>query len=281
MLAKQVALKSDAQNWQAHLRLALQNHADITRLVPKKRYGPLTVQRPFYPEKSTCHVYLLHPPGGIVGGDELELIIQAEENSQALITTPGATKFYRSAGKTAHIKQTLEVADNAQLEFFPLENIYFPGAKVHSESNIYLKENSQTYFWETHCFGRPANNELFDSGEVTLKLNIYNQLGLLLTEKQLINPVELQRSCAARGYSVLSNMVLATDGLSEELIEQCRAIECQSGVSGITRLDERLLVIRVLSHRTLDTFNYFKKIWSITRPQTLRKKACQPRIWQT
>jgi len=281
MLATSVNLSCAAQNWQAHLHLALQKHANTTRLVPQKRYGPLTVQRPFYPEKQTCHVYLLHPPGGIVGGDELELIIDAEPNSDALMTTPGATKFYRSAGKTAHIQQQLNIAEKATLEFLPLENIYFPGAKVFSETNIHLNKNSRLHFWEMHCFGRPANNESFDSGDVTIKLNLFNANGLLLSERQVINQRELQRSCGARGYAVLSNMILATEGLSEELIEQLREVSLLSGVAGITRLDDQLLMIRVLSNRTLDVFNYFKEIWTLARPKTLQKSACPPRIWQT
>ncbi len=87
------------------------------------------VQRPFYPEGGTCHVYLLHPPGGVVGGDQLELQVQSEPGSHALITTPAATKFYR-AGPHPHslLQQNLQVRD-ATLEWLPQETIVFDGAE--------------------------------------------------------------------------------------------------------------------------------------------------------
>lgn len=269
------------QNWKAYLNLSLELRADVTRMIPQKRFGPLTVQRPFYPEQDTCHVYLLHPPGGIVGGDELELIINSEQNSQALITTPGATKFYRSSGKTAQFKQTLNLADNASLEFLPLENIYFPGALVNAQCDIHLKNNSQLIYWETHCFGRPANNELFDTGNVIIKLNIYDENGLMLSDKQTINEAELKRSCGIRNYAVVSNMVMVSSHLTEDLITSLRAVEIESGYSGITQLNEKLLVIRTLTNSTLEAANYLQTLWTIARPSAFQRNACPPRIWNT
>lgn len=276
MLAEQTE-----QNWKAHLNLSLEVRAEQTRLIPQKRFGPLTVQRPFYPEQDTCHVYLLHPPGGIVGGDELELIVNGAKDSRSLITTPGATKFYRSSGKTAQFKQTLHIAENASLEFLPLENIYFPGAMVNAQCDIHLEKNSQLMYWETHCFGRPANKELFDVGHVVIKLNIYDENGLLLTDKQTINEHELKRSCGTRSHAVVSNMVIVSEQISEDLISNLRAVEIDSGLSGITQLTEKLMVIRTLTNSTLDAANYFQTLWSIARPSALQRAACPPRIWNT
>lgn len=270
-----------SQNWQAYLHLAIQKHAKTSRLVPQKRYGPLTVQRPFYPESETCHVYLLHPPGGIVGGDQLEFKLEADKESESLITTPGATKFYRSAGEAALFKQTLALEQSSQVEFLPLENIYFTGAYVKADTHIQLTEGSELVFWETHCFGRPANNETFDEGDVTLRLTIEDDSGLLLTERQVVNALEIKRSTGLRGFSVMANMVIASNSINEALIEKLRALEFSSGFSGITQLNERLLIIRVLSESTRDIANYFQALWFIARPLTLNKQPCPPRIWQT
>jgi len=269
------------QNWKAYLNLSLELRAGQTRLIPQKRFGPLTVQRPFYPEQDTCHVYLLHPPGGIVGGDELELIIDSHQHSRALITTPGATKFYRSAGKTAQFKQVLTLAENTSLEFLPLENIYFPGAMVNAQCDIHIEHDSQLMYWESHCFGRPANEELFDSGHVVITLNIYDENGLLLTDKQVINERELKRSCGMRNHAVVSNMVIVSDQLTEDLINILRDVVIESGMSGITQLSEKLIVIRTLSNSTLDAAHYFQTLWSLARPNALQRAACPPRIWNT
>jgi urease accessory protein len=105
--------------WQARLELGLAQWAGRTVLAHKRHFGPLTVQRPFYPEGGPCHIYLLHPPGGVVGGDRLEIAVEVGEGAHALITTPGATKFYRSAGPRAHQIQHLSVAGGGVLEWFP------------------------------------------------------------------------------------------------------------------------------------------------------------------
>lgn len=281
MLAEPLGSIQSKSNWRAELDLCLQNRAGITRMIPQQRLGPLTVQRPFYPENETCHVYLLHPPGGVVGGDELQLKVSAQSHSHSVITTPGATKFYLSAGKTAYVQQHLNLAEHAKLEFLPLETIYFPGAKVHSETQIHLQQHSQLAFWEMHCFGRPANQEMFDQGDVTIKLKVFNELGLCLNERQFIDSEEIQRSCGMRGYAVLSNFIIASANIDEHLLEKLRQVPLATGIAGITRLDEHLLIIRALGDRTVDIFNYFKTLWAFIRPQAFEKHACIPRIWQT
>lgn len=95
-----------------------------TVLHSARHIGPLTVQRPFYPEDETCHLYLLHPPGGIVGGDSLDISVQLAANSHALITMPGASKFYRSSGAQAHLNQHFYVEEQATLEWLPQDTIF-------------------------------------------------------------------------------------------------------------------------------------------------------------
>ena len=142
------SVSSILQNWEAYLELKLTPGQDKTRLVPLKRYGPLSVQRPFYPEKEVCHVYLLHPPGGVVGGDKLELQVDLEPQAKALFTTPGATKFYLSAGHFAQVKQQLKVQQDAELEYLPQENIYFPGSLVNAKTSLQVAKNSSAIVWE-------------------------------------------------------------------------------------------------------------------------------------
>ncbi len=99
------------EGWLARLELELDVRAGRTILKRKHQFGPLTVQRPFYPEGNVCHLYLLHPPGGVVGGDRLEIELIVASGAHALVTTPGAAKFYRSAGKAEIAQQRLKVAE--------------------------------------------------------------------------------------------------------------------------------------------------------------------------
>ena len=108
-----------------------------TRLVERRHKGPLVVQRPFWPEGDPCHVYLVHPPGGVVGGDELRIDAQLDPGAHALITTPAATKFYRCEGRISSQAQELRAA-GATLEWLPQENIFYRGADARTATRVHI-----------------------------------------------------------------------------------------------------------------------------------------------
>ncbi|MGB5281140.1 MAG: urease accessory protein UreD, partial [Arenicellales bacterium] len=196
-----------ADGWQAMLELNLQKINGKTCLIPQQRLGPLTVQRPFYPEGEVCHVYVLHPPGGVVGGDRLKLAVNARPGSHGLITTPGAGKFYRSAGKTAQLQQQFNVAEDAVLEFLPLESIYFPATELSSKLSVSLHATAKFAAWEIHCFGLPVNNEDFTAGNLLLNTEVTVDGKLLLHDKLKIDSFELSRASGLRGNRVYGSFV--------------------------------------------------------------------------
>lgn len=269
------------QNWQALLQLELRGGQDRTRMVPIRRYGPLSVQRAFYPEQDCCHVYLLHPPGGVVGGDRLQLQIQAQTQSHSLLTSPGANKFYRSAGDTAMVVQHLDVEADSRFEFLPQENIYFPGARVRMQTRIDVSADSRIMFWEKHCFGRPANHEEFTDGQVITELQLRQDQRLLFTEKQRIDPAEIQRASGLRGQPVIGTLLMTAPGMDNNLLDQCREIEPEQGFAAFTRPLDDLLLLRYLGNSTLDLNRFFIRVWERCRPLLLDKPACHPRIWST
>ena len=108
-----LAIDSSQDAWKAHLSLGIVQTSARTVLKSRSHVGPLAVQRPFYPEGDVCHVYILHPPGGVVGGDELAIHINAATGSHALVTTPAAGKFYRSDGRTAKQSVNVKIAAGA------------------------------------------------------------------------------------------------------------------------------------------------------------------------
>ena len=112
--------KDQAKSWFARLELAYKKNSTAKTILSHRLHqGPLVIQKAFYPENDVCHSYLIHPPGGIVGGDVLELDTVLHPNTHVLITTPAANKFYRSQQRTAHLTQTIEVKQNAILEWLP------------------------------------------------------------------------------------------------------------------------------------------------------------------
>ncbi len=161
------------EGWQASLNLAFSSTAKKTILSHREQRGPLAVQRPLYPEGAICHCYLLHPPGGVVGGDTLSINVDVKSNAHALITTPGATKFYASQQPTATQHIHLKVENGSTLEWFPLENIFFSGAIARLNTRIDIDDDAQFMGWEMHCFGRPALKEGFLTGKLSGKTQIF------------------------------------------------------------------------------------------------------------
>ncbi len=270
-----------SQGWQAYLELRLRQLGERTRLLPQRRHGPLSVQRPFYPEGETCHVYLLHPPGGVVGGDRLELRVELEQGANALLTAPGAAKFYRSAGETAEVLQQFGVAQSASLEMMPLENIYFPGARVRLHSRIELDRGARLLWWEKHCFGRPSIGETFDSGRVDTGLSLQRAGRLIYHERQRMDARSIACASGLRGQPAMATMLACGPGLDEALVELLRARQPEEGVGALSLLDEDLLLVRWLGADISALDRWFVALWRLLRPALIGREACPPRIWNT
>ena len=157
MSAPQLPAGAIDSGWLARLDLDFQVHGGRTVLARRRHEGPLRTLRSFHPEGAPCHSYLIHPPGGIVGGDRLEIDIRVGDGAHALITTPAANKFYRSAGATARQVQELRVEAGATLEWLPQEQSLFNAARVDSLTRVALGDSARFLGWEITALGRPAS----------------------------------------------------------------------------------------------------------------------------
>ncbi|CBG90319.1 urease accessory protein UreD [Citrobacter rodentium ICC168] len=271
-----VAHKTLTRGWQAELDLRFTRAADKTLLTSARHVGPLTVQRPFYPEGDVCHLYLLHPPGGIVGGDELTLSVTLEADSHALITQPGAGKFYRSAGQQARLRQTFTLAPGATLEWLPQDTILFPGADARICSTFHLTAESRLLGWDVICFGRPVMQETFSHGVLNNRLGIRRDglplliEGLRITQGQL-SRIAHQPWCGTLFCCPATETML--DGVRERLTPF-------GEYAGATLVDS-LLVVRFLADDNLLIQRAMRDIWRFLRPQLTQKPPHLPRIWQT
>ncbi len=275
-------MDNSAQNgWIAELELRFSKSKSKTFLSTRKHIGPLTIQRPFYPEGDLCHLYLLHPPGGIVGGDQLSIEVNTDSNSSSLLTTPGATKVYRTSDhKHSTINQNFIVAEDSSFEWLPMETIVFPGANSQFSSKLLLSGNARVAAWEVYCLGRPAINESFDFGSLKFSLELWRDGIPILFDKLMIDKTELGNIVGLRSFPVFGTFIISKT--NKKVLETVRAmiIETDSCVTGVTQIED-IIIVRSLAKKTYLMQDLFKKIWQTVRPLVFNREATIPRIWAT
>jgi urease accessory protein len=267
-----------------------------TRIVERSHRGPLIIQRPFYPEGDPCHVYLVHPPGGVVGGDELRIDAQLDVGAHALITTPAATKFYRCDGRVSSQTQELR-ASGATLEWLPQENIFYRGADVRTATRVQLDADSRFIGWEIACLGLPARGEHFDAGALQLDFEIWRAPRTpdpvelkTLQERAEATPIFVDRlrlngtsdargaTWGLAGQEAIGTM-LATPATRAQL-DSTRALVVDQPRASVSLVDG-VLVLRALAPQSEAVRKLFVAAWQLLRPGIIGRAAVLPRIWAT
>lgn len=273
-----------AREWQAWLRLGFAKQAWGTTLVDREHYGPLRVQKPFFPEGNTiCHVYVLHPPGGLVQGDALSIAVAVGHGAHALLTTPAAGKVYR--GGAAMARQTVEarVAEGAVLEWLPQETIIYSGARAQLRTRIDLANGAHVMAWEIVCLGRPAAAESFEDGECQLHFELHKNGVPVHIERSHVRggSLALQGAWGLLGFAAMGTFVVhpATLAMLETARLLCHGSEVNALCSA-SLIDDTLLC-RMLARDAVQVRERLTLVWEALRPLCLDRPASAPRIWAT
>jgi urease accessory protein len=291
-----------ASHWRASLELRFAQSIRGCRLVHSAHQGPLYVQKPFYPEGSDlAHVYLLHPPGGLVSGDRLSIDVQLAANARVLLTTPGAGRVYKArSDRTLQQQCTTMVLDNdAVMEYLPQENIIYPSASARLDTKIEMAPGSRFIGWEICCLGLPASDLRFSDGELSQRLSIFAGTKPLLVERFELNDHNrglYESAVGLRGQPVTALMVAGpfaddqhSQGTMESLLETLRVVIAgyqankyfqQTSLCAVTVLNG-FVVARYLGSNADEAKRLFISLWQLIRPLLTGREACAPRIWAT
>jgi urease accessory protein len=230
-------------------------------------------------------VYLLHPPGGVVPGDELSFDVGVEVGARALVTTPAANKIYRSDGRQAAQRTRLSVASSAALEWLPQETIVFDGARVDLETTVVLEEDAVFVGWELQCLGRPAASERFTAGRCRTGLTIVRARVPIFLERALYEGGSdvLRDGYGMAGHCALGTMVVVgTERPSLDLARAALPKPCADELLSVTNVGGGdVFCYRYLGPSARQGHQHFSRIWSTLRPQLLGRSASYPRIWAT
>jgi urease accessory protein len=276
-----------ASGYNAWLSLGFTDDRGTTRLIERSHFGPLRVQKPLYPEgESVCHSIIVHPPGGVVGGDELSISARIGGNANAFITTPGAAKWYRANGRQSTQEIRLELGPSASLEWLPQETIFFNEAEVRLHQTIDLAADAVYIGCDILCFGRVASGESFSAGSVaqhtvirrTGKLIWFEQGDLRGGSAAMTSPLGMA------GKTVCATLIAAGKPLTGAEVNMIRddAGNAMEGVGsfGATQL-KSVLVARYLGDSSEVAKHVMTAVWQRLRPHMLNRDGTVPRIWNT
>lgn len=130
---------------------------------------------------------LLNPTGGVLAGDRLETEIRLGSGSRVCLSTPSATRVYRSDGNPAVQRVTMEVGAGATLEWLPEHLIPSPGARLHQSTEVLLAPDATLLLFEAWATGRAARGEEWGFKQLDIMLLVRDPTGPLLRDRSIID----------------------------------------------------------------------------------------------
>lgn len=284
-LADTFARNTDPR-WAAKLRLGFSHTRYGTRLQERSHEGPLRVQKSLYPEgPQVCHAVIIHPPGGVVGGDALDIRIDAGAGAHALVTTPGAGKWYRANGRLSRQDVHIEISNDAAVEWLPQEALFYRDAHVALTHGVSLGTNARYLGSEILCFGRTASGETFDKGALEQTNTIHREGRLVWHEQGRIDGAgpAMHSPFGLGGNTVCATLIACGLTLEASQAQQLRDEVDRAGAggrSGVTRLTQ-VVVVRHLGCSSEAARAVLIAAWRRLRPLLLGREAAIPRLWNT
>jgi urease accessory protein len=241
------------------------------------------MQKALYPEgDAVCHAVVIHPPGGIAGGDALELNVAVEPGAHALITTPGAAKWYKANGRVA--SQNVVLAVDGLLEWLPQEAIIFDAAEVRSSIDIDLAADAAMIGWDIVVLGRRAAGEHFSRGcfAQTIRLSIGGELRWIERTRIAGGDALLEAPVGLAGHPVFGCLWAAGPAVDAIDLDELRAgLGAIGHIAPITRRAPGLIVARTLGNGTGPVRASLAAVWTALRPRVCGRDAQPPRLWAT
>ena len=272
-----------SSDWHAALRLVFARRAGRTVLAERAHVGPLRVQRALYPEgDAVCHAIVLHPPAGIAGGDQLSIDVAVGAGAHALLTTPGAGKWYRSGGARARLAQRIRVAAGGLCEWLPQESIVFDAAFGELTTEVVLAGDARFIGAEMLCFGRTGSGERFLRGELAMGTRVVRDGRPLWRERGRVagGSALLDSPVGLDGEPVCGTLLVAAPECDAGLLAAWREEMPVAGRGAVTLLPG-VLVARYLGPACEPGRHWFNRLWARARPALAGRAMSLPRIWNT
>lgn len=283
-------VKPAVQYWFAQLELGFKGAENRTVLEHRKHHGPVRVQKILWPEKTgVCHAIIVHPPAGIAGGDHLTFQMSAEQGAHALVTTPGAGKWYKTNQKQAFQHIDITVKDTSIFEWLPQETMLFNGAHANSETRVVLEDSASFIGWDMLVLGRQARHETFTEGSYQNRFQLYRNNKLLITDRLSFsgNDRWLSSCLGMSGHAVMASFwavppeKFRSKFYLDQQIDQIRELIMRMDIKVTLTLLDEVVTARYLGDDVRQCHDAFAAIRAKLRCYWFDLDEEFPRIWRT
>lgn len=271
--------------WHAHLSLDLT--LEDARTVARFRHdGPLRVLQSLYPEgDAVCHNVLVHPPGGLVGGDTLDIAMSVGPGAHGVVTTPGASRFYRSDGEPAVQGAMLRLAAGARLEWLPQEALCYSGCIARNTVRLELAPGAEMVGWDLTALGLPGANQPFLQGSYLQQIElpgIWLEKGLIEASDQRL----LESPVGLAGHRAVATVYFAAGetlerGRRDAALDAARQVLARhpSVAAGVTAPNAQVVAVRMLTPLVEPAMALAREVRAAWRAALWKLPPVQPRIW--
>jgi urease accessory protein len=179
---------------------------------------------------------ILNTAGGIAGGDDFSIAIDAGPGANLAVLTAAAEKVYRAIDAASRMTVRLSVGADAVLRWLPQETILFDGARLHRSIEVDIAAGGSLVMAESTVFGRSAMDETMRQGEVIDRWRIWQDGRLVYADTLRLGgdvAALLARPAAGGGATALATIVIAPadDALAQRARDGLAACTSEAGIS--------------------------------------------------
>ena len=271
-----------------HARLQLDYTLEGTRTVARHAHnGPLRILQSLYPEgDAVCHNVLVHPPGGLVGGDTLDITATVGPGAHGLVTTPGATRFYRSTGELALQRTHLTLAEGARLEWLPLEALCYNACNAENHLTLNLAPGAECMGWDVTALGLPHAGQPFETGRFVQHIEAPGRW----LERGVIDAADhrlLESPQGLAGHRCMASLFFVVGTPLERArrdtaLDAARAVmdaHALKATAGATSPNGQVVVVRALAPQVEPAMQLLRQVRAAWRAALWQLCAEPPRIW--
>ena len=244
---------------------------------------PLQALTPIELADGTSYLLLLNPTGGVLGGDFLLTRIIQQESTHVCLSTPSATRVYRTLASPAVQEIQVQVGEGSSFEYLPDQIIPYRDSKFRQSLRIDMERGSSAIVWDAFAAGRVDHGERWNFQEVDSNIEAFLGAERIFLNRTRIRPAQLdpQRRGLAEGFDYLATLIVVADEFDrwkETVAEINTELENLRNVhGGASLLAQRGCVVKLLARSAADLISAQAALWGQARQAVLGRSPLELR----